>query len=124
MVSALIEVGAGLPLVVWPSLPVSLLFGSGLDSPAAAAVGRVAGAALLALGVACWLTRNDEQTHAVFGVIAAMLLYNTAAVVILSCAALGLEQTSFGLWLAVVLHIGMAGWCIACVRIKAAQPTS
>jgi hypothetical protein len=53
-------------------LPVSLLISSALDTPAALTVGRVAGAALLSLGVACWLAREDEQSRATRGLIAAL----------------------------------------------------
>ena len=34
--------------------------------------------ALLALGLACWLARNEEQSGAAVGLVAAMLLYNAA----------------------------------------------
>src|SRR5207244_255695 len=77
MVSAIIEAGTGVTLLAWPSLPVSLLFGAELDSPTASAVGRVAGSALLALGVACWLALTDEHSPTARGLIVAMLQYNT-----------------------------------------------
>ena len=49
-VTAAIELGAGLALLCSPSATVVLLVGSGLDTSAAGILGRVAGAALLALG--------------------------------------------------------------------------
>ena len=63
-VTAVIEAGAGLALGCCPSFAVKLLLGSPLDSPAAIVLGRLAGAALLALGVACWLARGDTQGRA------------------------------------------------------------
>ena len=61
--TAVIEVGAGAALMCCPSATVVLLLGSSLDTSAALAVARVAGTALLALGVACWLARHDGQSR-------------------------------------------------------------
>jgi hypothetical protein len=116
IVTALIEAATGLALLLSPSLPVSLLLGSSLDAPAALTVGRVAGAALLALGVACWLARDDVESHAAQGLVAAMLLYNIAAVLLLASAGIGSGLRGVELWPAVVLHAALAIWCIACLR--------
>ena len=118
IVTAVIEAGAGLALLVLPSAAVALLFGAALDTPAAVAAGRVAGAALLALGFACWLARQDGQSRAAAGLVAAMLLYNTAAVAILAYAGIGSGLDGIGLWPAVVLHTAMAIWCLAGIRSK------
>jgi hypothetical protein len=56
LLTALIEALTGLALIVVPTLVVRLLLG-GESSGAAIPLGRVAGVALLALGVACWLAR-------------------------------------------------------------------
>jgi hypothetical protein len=117
-VTAVIEAGAGLALLVLPSTVVWLLLGSPLDSPAAATLGRVAGAALLALGVACWLAHSDAQSRAARGLAAAMLLYNCAAAALLAFAGISLKLCGAALWPAVVLHAAMAVWCIACLRCK------
>lgn len=117
-VTAAIEAGAGLSLLLSPAVPVSLLLGLPLDTPAGLAVGRVGGAALLCVGAACWLARNDEQSRAATGLIAAMLLYNTAAVAVLAHAGMSLGAFGVALWLAVLLHLALAVWCIACLRRK------
>jgi hypothetical protein len=80
VVTAVIELGAGLALLGFPSAAVALLLGSSLAMPAAVTLGRLAGAALLALGLACWLARRDVQSRAARGLVAAMLLYNFTAV--------------------------------------------
>jgi len=115
-VTAAIEAGAGLAWMCCPSATVTLLLGSPLDTPAAVTLGRVAGAALLALGVACWLARGDESSRAARGLVAAMLLYNSAAAVVLTSAGTCLGLRGVALWPAVVLHAGMAVWCLACLR--------
>jgi hypothetical protein len=117
-VTAGIEAATGLALLGLPSLVVSLLLGGSLDTPAALVVARVTGAALLSLGVACWLARNDEKSRAAVGVVTAMLMYNVAAVAVLAYAGIGLGLSGIGLWPAVLLHAALAAWCIACLRTK------
>jgi hypothetical protein len=117
-VTAGIEAATGLTLLGLPSLVVSLLLGGSLDTPAALVVARVTGAALLSIGVACWLARNDQQSRAATGLIAALLLYNTATIAVLVYAGLGLGLSGIGLWPAVGLHVALAVWCIACLRTQ------
>ena len=95
-----------------------MLLGSRLDTPVALVLGRVAGVALLSLGIACWLARNDGKSQAGTGLITAMLLYNTLAAAILAHAGVGLEMFGVGLWPAVLLHLALAVWCIACLRME------
>jgi len=116
IVTAVIEAATGVALLLSPPLPVSLLLGASLDTPGGLVSGRVAGAALLSLGVACWLARNDEESRAATGLIAAMLLYNTAVAEVLVYAGIGLRLTGIGLWPAVLLHAGLVVWCLACLR--------
>lgn len=121
IVSALLEAATGLALMVAPAPPVMLLAGAALDTTGGLIVARVAGAALLALGLGCWLARNDARSPAARGLVAAMLLYNVAAVSVLVYAGLGLKLSAVGLWPAVVLHLTLAIWCIACLQPIKAQ---
>jgi hypothetical protein len=116
--TAIIEVGAGLALGCFPSAVVTLLLGSGLDSPVAVVLGRLTGVALLALGVACWLARGDAQSRAARGLIAAMAVYNLGAVALFAFASIGLGLHGIALWPAAVLHAAMGVWCIACLRCQ------
>ncbi len=120
LVTALIEVATGLALILAPEEPVWLLLGSAIDA-AGSVIARVAGAALFSLGVACWLARNDVQSPAAMGLLAAILFYNIAAVGLLAYAGLGLGLFGFGLWPAVLLHLAMAHWCITRGRIDSQQ---
>jgi hypothetical protein len=114
--TAIIETATGLGLVAVPSVIIRLLLGSELGTSAAVMLARVAGAALLALGVACWLARDDTQSRAARGLVVAMLMYNIAATAILAFAGIGLGLHGIALWPAVVLHAAMAVWCVACLR--------
>ena len=116
IVTAVIEAATGLALLGVPSRVVPILLGGSLDTPAALVVGRVGGAALLSIGLSCWLARDDQQSTAATGLIAALLLYNIAAVTVLVYAGIGLALSGIGLWPAVLLHAALAVWCIACLR--------
>jgi hypothetical protein len=119
--TAVLEAGTGLLLVGFPSLVATLLFGSTLDAPVALTVARVAGVALLTLGVACWLARDDGQSRAAMGVMGAMVLYNVAIATVLVYAAIGLGLSSVGLWPVVLLHAVMAVWCLKRLLDRPAQ---
>jgi hypothetical protein len=109
--TAVIEAATGLGLVAVPALVVRLLLGAEI-SGASIPLGRVAGVALLALGVSCWLARGDEQSRTAKGLIGAMVLYNLGTMVILGAAGIRSHPAGIILWPAVFLHAAMAGWCV------------
>jgi hypothetical protein len=92
-VTAIIELGAGLALLSFPSTTTAVLLGSPLNTPVALTLARVCGAALLSLGIACWLARGDTQNRAARGLVAAMLLYNVAVAVTLTSPASAVDCT-------------------------------
>jgi len=112
--TAIIEAATGLALIAVPAIVVRLLLGADI-SGASIPLGRVAGAALLALGVACWLARDDTQSRAARGLVVAMLMYNIVATAVLAFAGIGLGLHGVVLWPAVVLHAAMGVWCIVCL---------
>jgi hypothetical protein len=121
IVTALVETPIGLMLLLSPALVVPFLLGTSLDAPAALVVARVAGAALLSLGGACWLARDDGPSRARRGLVAAMLLYNSVAVAVLASAGAGVRLVGVLMWPAVALHAVLAVWCIACLRSGSAN---
>ena len=109
--TAIIEAATGLALIAMPAIVVRLLLGVEIFG-ASIPLSRVAGAALLALGVACLLARDDTQSRAARGLFVAMLIYNILATAVLAFAGIGLGLHGVALWPAVVLHAVMAIWCI------------
>lgn len=103
-VAAVIEAATGVVLIVHPPLLSWLLLGE-IVSGAGIVVGRVAGFALLSLGLACWTGIDSARVRA--SALRALLAYNLLTTLYL--AFLGLAGQSIGrlLWLAVALHAGM-----------------
>ena len=118
MVTAVLEGSTGLALLVSPALVASILIGAPFDTPADSVVGRVAGAALLALGAACWRARDDGLSSSAIGLVLGMLVYNAVTVLVLAEAGIVLHLFGIGLWPAVLLHTVMAIWCLAHVLVK------
>ena len=118
--TAVIEAGAGLALL---ALPAALLFGPTLDTPAGATDVRVAGAALLAIGVACWLARSDAQSTAARGLVSALVVYNAGTVTAMLYAGVDLGLASGSVWPAALVHAAMTVWCVASLlRSRATGP--
>ena len=93
MLAAAGEIATGLALLVVPSLVGQLLLGEGLAG-VALPVARVAGIALIALGIACWPASP----------LVGMLTYSAA--VALYLAYLGIVSSAgVLLWPAVALHL-------------------
>lgn len=104
------EAALGLVLLVHPPVVVRLLFNAEI-ADIGMVIGRVAGIALIALGMACWPSRGAAQ--ALWG----MLTYSV--LVTLYLAYLGIDGELAGnlLWPAVVLH-ALLVFLLACAWHK------
>ncbi len=118
--TAVLEAGTGLGILALPSAVASLMLGSPLDTPAAVAVARIAGVALLALGVACWLARHDELGPSARGLVGAMILYNAGVIAVLVHGAVVVAMAGIALWPTVIAHAAMGVWCIT--RLRGTHP--
>jgi hypothetical protein len=116
--TAILEAATGLAMLAFPSFVAFLMLGSPLNTAAALALSRIAGVALLALGVACWLARHDEQARAAKGIISAMVLYNAGVIAVLVYGALFMGVSGIALWPTVMIHATLGGWCITSLRAK------
>jgi hypothetical protein len=113
IIAAVIEAGAGLTLLVMPGVGTSALLGAPLDIPTGLVAARIAGAALVALAIACWQARNGERGSPATGVVQAMSFYNFAGAMVLVYAGIRLDLRSALLWPAIVLHLGLGVWCLS-----------
>jgi hypothetical protein len=118
-VTGALEAATGLGLLVAPSVVIELLLGAAPAAPPGAPVGRVAGVALLALGLACWLARGEVASRAAQGLILAMLLYNVGVIAVLVLAWSSQAVVGVALWPVVLAHGGLAAWCIAGLWMQA-----
>ena len=103
--AAALEVGTGVVLLIDPAIVVRLLLGAG-DSAEATLLGRFFGIASLALGLACWPSRQRAPGGS--PAFRAMLTYN--ALIALYLAYLGTFGHLWGLllWPGVALHLVVA----------------
>ena len=92
--AAVAEAATGLALLIAPSLVGQLLLGEGLAG-VAVPVARVAGIALVALGISCWPGPP----------LVGMLIYSAAATLYLAYLGFAGGLTGVLLWPAVVLHL-------------------
>jgi hypothetical protein len=121
-VTAASERVTGLAVAIAPLLVVRLLLGTE-PSGVGLAMSRVAGIALLGLGLACWPARDMSAGQR--SALRAMSTYNVLATLYLF--ALGVRADWVGplLWPAVVAHAVFSAWCLVVLlrpsaRVRAA----
>ena len=116
VVTAIVELCAGVALVAIPSTMAILLLGSPLGDSAGLIVARVAGVALVALGVTCVQARRDEHSAAAKAIILGLTVYNVAIVLLLVLVAAVMRIAGGLLWPTVLLHTAMTVWCVGARR--------
>jgi len=84
--TAFIEVGAGVALMSVPALVIWLVLAVRDPSPEALVIGRVGGAALLAIGLECWLARDDRDNRAQRALLFGAFVYNLGACAVFAYA--------------------------------------
>ena len=118
VVTACVEAATGLCLLTLPAVLFAVLLGIEKATIEATFVGRIAGAALLCVGIASWMARGDTRSPAQLGLLTGILVYNTAAAMLLAYAGAFLNMTGLLLWPAVALHAILAVWCLTCLRAE------
>jgi hypothetical protein len=117
LVTAVVEVATGLALMALPAVVLAALLGLQAVAEETLVVSRIAGAALLAIGVTSALARDDATTPAQRGVVVGILTYDVLVALLLAYAGLAGQMAGQALWPAVVLHTVLTIWCILCLRV-------
>ena len=118
IITAILELPAGLCLLFAPTFSVSMLFGAQQDLQLVKVLACTAGAAIISLAIICWLARNNRNSGTV---IAGILFYNIAVAGILLHSAVIIKMSGALLWPAAGLHFILAGWCIYCLQANTAK---
>lgn len=110
-ITAVFECLTGIALIAIPSTIVPMLIGIPFEDDSLHVISGFTGAALIAIGIACWLLRNSGVPA--LAIVKSVLIYNVAGTLILLYAILGLKLTGIGLWPVTIIHFAMAIWCVA-----------
>jgi hypothetical protein len=116
LVFSFTEIATGLGLLVLPDIVFAILLGLKSASVEAIFIARIAGAALVAIGVASWMAKSDAVNPTQFGLLAGILIYNTTASILLAYAGVFLKFNGVLLWPAVTIHAILAVWGFSCLR--------
>jgi hypothetical protein len=116
LATACAEAATGACLIVAPAVLLSLLLGVENVASVAILLARLAGAALLAIGIASWMAKADTPNPAQFGLLAGILFYNAAAALLLAFAGAVSKMQGILLWPVVAFHVLMAIWTLTCMH--------
>jgi hypothetical protein len=116
-VMTVLELLAGLGLLLFPGLALDALLGIGPPASETVAMARFAGVALIAIGVMAHSASHGEIS---WWVLAGLLVYNVGAAAILGYIGAGLGLSGPLLWPAVLLHAGLTIWTL--VSLRAIEP--
>src|SRR4249919_2939449 len=96
------ELVAGVGLLLVPSTVAELLVGQPLSAGAPLVVGRVAGTALIAIGLICWLENVRPRPGSPTGLLIGLLAYNAVVPLLLVHNYTANQTSGIGSWPAVV----------------------
>ena len=102
-VAAAVEAVTGLVAILFPQVLIRLLFNAEVVG-AGIVIGRLAGIALISLGLGCWMGR---QAASCGWALAAMLTYNALVTIYLTLVGVGAEFVGVLLWPAAALHAAL-----------------
>ena len=114
---AIIESALGLALMMAPSITAYAISGSVQGGPSESTVIRVAGAALFAIGICCFLGRLTEGNAAhgrPLDLVPGLAVLNACAVAVLTDALMRDLHAPL-LWPATIIHSALLVWCVACL---------
>ena len=115
-ITAVFECLTGIALIVIPSTIVPMLLGIPFEDDSLHVISGITGAALISIGMACWLLRNSGASA--LAIVKSVLFYNVAGTLILLYALLGLSMSAICLWPVTIIHIAMGIWCLVVLSRK------
>ncbi|MGB0133765.1 hypothetical protein [Dokdonella sp.] len=113
---AVVEFATGAGLVFVPSVIVEILLGHSLESEVALVVARIAGLALIAMGLVCWFEKTTTRGGSPDSLLTGLLVYNIGVPVLLVHGYLAHGIEGVASWPAVAFHLVLAAWLAACLR--------
>lgn len=113
---SVVEVLAGVALLLIPSTVIWLALGVPLELSGAIAIARCIGGILLAIGIACWIARNRSESRGAKRLIVGLLVYDVSVVAVLLLARLAEHLSGIALWPVVFLHSGLGVWSLFCLK--------
>ena|SRR5271157_1038349 len=116
-VAAVAEAGTGVILLAYPQIVVHLLFAAEI-SGVGVIMSRLAGIALIGLGVACW--QGNSAAQQMYG----MLAYGTLAMLYLIYIGVRGEFAGVLLWPAVVAHAILSAFLVRARFKSEKMPTA
>ena len=108
-----LELLAGLGLILVPALALNAILGTPNVAGETLAIARLAGVALVAIGV---MAHSGSQGGSSWWLFAGLLVYNVGACAALAYIGAGLGLAGPLLWPAVLLHALLTLWTLVCLR--------
>ena len=115
-ITAVFECLTGIALIAIPSTIIPMLLGIPFEDDSLHVISGITGAALISIGIACWMFRNSGLNAA--PMVRSVLFYNVTVALILLYALLGLSMSALGLWPVTIIHFTMGIWCLVVLRRK------
>ena len=109
-VTALFEGATAIALLIVPQTLIQLLFEVAINEPIGILVAQIAGSALFAIAIACWLARKYAKEPSTRGLLLALLFYNITVPLLLAYGALYYSLISAGGILVAITHLLFAAW--------------
>ena len=121
-VSGVGEAATGIACIAVPAVVSDLLLGSAEPSPEALVFARLAGVALLCIGVASWLSKGAGRGAAQRAQLVGLTIYYALGAIVLAYAGVTLKLTGVLLWPAILIHLLFAAWCVVGLRESSTSP--
>ena len=111
--TSVIEGLTGLAFIFTPNVLTKLLLGLSLTEVSGLILSMVAGSALLAIAIVCWLI--SESTNAM-ALVKGLMFYNIAAVGIVLYSSMHFSVNNIFFFTIAVFHFFYGTWCLIVIR--------